>query len=123
MILYYNTVIKRYLDNEKQSNKEMAQLLFLPAFKFSIDLFCFFTVGITFFNKLFQIHLYEYLNLTVPQNNIVLNLSVLFLVIRIIWFLYEKLWLDRKERKERKNIEKKIIQETIENLINKIKNK
>lgn len=103
----------------KYTKKYMAQIFLMPMLKFVLDFFCFFTAGLVFFSKILETQLYRFFNLTPSQNSIVLSLSAIFLVVRIVWFIYEKAWLDRREREKRRKMEMDIMEKILSKKVNR----
>lgn len=79
----------------------MAELLFLKGYRFTLDFLCFLAAALALFENIAKVKIKEWLGLNEFQNGTVVMLSIIFLCVRIVWFLYEKLHIDRRERKNR----------------------
>lgn len=80
------------------------------------DIFCFMAAGMVVLTVAVlekavgpDVDLSDVLEITPFQDKAVVIASTIFLAVRIVWFLYDKLIVDRKERKAKKIREEKLL--------------
>lgn len=110
---YYNYFSYIGCSDFKRRNSTMAEILFFKGLKLSVDIICFFAAGIALINEILRYKLAEWIELNDFQNTTMLTASTAFLCLRIVWFLYDKLYKERKEKKERMKMEKELFEEML----------
>ena len=79
----------------------MAEILLMKAMKLFLSIVCYSGSSIIFVDQKMEGAIIEALQINPLLQNIILYLLILLWVIKIIWFVYDKFYLESKERKQR----------------------
>lgn len=70
----------------------------MKSIKLLIGWFCYIGTGFVAVDQLPGVDVVKGLNVSPPMQHIIIYLLILFWVIKIAWFVYDKFFLERKER-------------------------
>jgi hypothetical protein len=76
----------------------MAEIILMKSLKSIIAFFCYFGTGVVALDEFSQGAVHKALQVSPAANAIVLYLLIIFWMIKIVWFIYEKFILESKER-------------------------
>jgi hypothetical protein len=84
----------------------MAEFIFMKSLKYLLAFLCYFGTGVVAIDEITQGAVKRTLEMSPAAHHIVLYLLVIFWVLKIAWFVWEKFWLETRERNQRMQIEK-----------------
>jgi hypothetical protein len=76
----------------------MAEIILMKSLKSIIAFFCYFGTGVVAVDELTEGSVNSAIGISPAANAIVLYLLIVFWMIKIVWFIYEKFILESKER-------------------------
>lgn len=79
----------------------MAEILLMKAMKLLLTIVCYSGSGVVLIDQELEGAIIEALKINPILQNIILYLLVALWVIKILWFIYDKFYLESKERKQK----------------------
>ena len=92
----------------------MAEIIVMKTLKALLAWYCYVGTGVVFIDQISGVDIPEALSMSPASQAVVLWLLIVFWVIKISWFIYDKFHLERKER----NQKMKVVDEEIMNMQN-----
>ena len=97
---FYDDFIQRVLFwGGTLNNKAMGEILVMKSLKAFLAGVCYFGTGIVAVDQFLEGAIKDAVNISPAAQNIILGLLIIFWVVKIWWFIYDKFYLEKRERK------------------------